>query len=160
MKASSFTGTTHNIVCYLIKLSVAEIIAVIPLETSAWVCSIDGMRLTGKNWRSRRRKPIPGPLCPPWISHKLAWNWTRSSAAMGWQLTAWYGPPHTMTEVLYVSTEVYWPHITYLIYASKSYCNKVEKYKRRLFRASKTSFCSSYGRLVCLCSELIWTVNM
>jgi hypothetical protein len=68
--------------------------------------------------------------------------------------------PHIMTEVLYVSTEEYWPHITYLIYASKSYCNKVVKYKRRLFRACQTSFCSLYGRLVCLCSELIWTVNM
>jgi hypothetical protein len=67
--------------------------------------------------------------------------------------------PYIMTEVLCMSTKVYWPHITYLMYASESYCNKVEKYKRRLFRASKTSFCSSYGKMLSLCSEPIWTAQ-
>jgi hypothetical protein len=29
--------------------------------------------------------------------------------------------PHITTEVLYMSTKVYWPHITYLMYASESW---------------------------------------
>jgi len=29
------------------------------------------------------------PLCPPEISHGMAWNWTQASAVWGHSLTAW-----------------------------------------------------------------------
>jgi hypothetical protein len=50
--------------------------------------AIGGMKI-GRGNQSVRRKPIPLPLCPPWIPHYLTRAWTRA-AAMGSQwLTAW-----------------------------------------------------------------------
>ena len=35
-----------------------------------------------------REKPVTVPLCPPQMSHGLAWDRTRASAVKGKQLTA------------------------------------------------------------------------
>jgi hypothetical protein len=34
-------------------------------------------------------KPVPVPLCPPQISHRLTWVRTWASAVRGWWLTTW-----------------------------------------------------------------------
>jgi hypothetical protein len=36
-----------------------------------------------------REKPVPVPLCPPQILHRLTWAWTRASAMRGRRLTTW-----------------------------------------------------------------------
>jgi hypothetical protein len=46
---------------------------------SRWVSSISVMILTGKN-KVLGEKPIPVPLCPPQISHGVAWDRNRFSA--------------------------------------------------------------------------------
>ena len=126
-----------------------------------WVCNIGGMTLTGKNGSSRRRKPVPGPLCPPRIPHGLAWNWARGLRGdrPATNRLRHGTASHIMRYFSVCKLQVYWPHITCLIYASESYCNKAEKHKRLLLKAFKTSFCFSCGRMVSLCSESIWTVQ-
>jgi hypothetical protein len=45
------------------------------------------------NWQGKTEvlgeKPVPVPLCPPQIPHKLTWDRTRASAVRGQRLTAW-----------------------------------------------------------------------
>jgi hypothetical protein len=45
------------------------------------------------NWQGKTEvlgeKPVPVPLCPPLIPHRLTRDWTRASAVGGRQLTAW-----------------------------------------------------------------------
>jgi hypothetical protein len=45
------------------------------------------MKLTGEN-RQLGEKPVPVPLCPPQISHRLTRDRTRASAVRGRRLTA------------------------------------------------------------------------
>ena len=47
-----------------------------------WVRSNGGMILTGKN-EVMGEKPVTAPLCPPWISHELAWDWSQASWGKG-----------------------------------------------------------------------------
>jgi hypothetical protein len=45
----------------------------------------------GSFWRNTkvlREVPVPLPLCPPKITHRLTWNLTRASAVKGRRLTA------------------------------------------------------------------------
>jgi hypothetical protein len=45
------------------------------------------------NWQAKtdelREKPVPVPLCPPQIPHRLTRDRTRASAVGCWRLTAW-----------------------------------------------------------------------
>jgi hypothetical protein len=43
----------------------------------------------GRGNRSTRRKPAPGPLCPPQIPHHLTRARTRAAAVGSRRLTAW-----------------------------------------------------------------------
>jgi len=68
------------------------------MKMSVEICE---MSLTG-NTAVRGEKPVPDPLCPPQISHGLAWDRTRASALMkikislkGIQLCSWHGSVYT-----------------------------------------------------------------
>jgi hypothetical protein len=45
------------------------------------------------NWQGKtevlEEKPVPVPLCPPQIPHRLTQDRTQPSAVRGWRLTAW-----------------------------------------------------------------------
>jgi hypothetical protein len=45
--------------------------------------------LTGENRRTRKKKPVPVPLCPPQIPHGLTRARTGDSAVGGRRLTTW-----------------------------------------------------------------------
>jgi hypothetical protein len=47
-----------------------------------------GMILAEEN-EELREKPVPVPLCPPWIPHGLTGSWTQASIMGGHRLTAW-----------------------------------------------------------------------
>ena len=51
-------------------------------EWEAWVA----WYLSGENQYLKKKNPVPVPLCPPEILHKLAHNTNQASKVTGWQL--------------------------------------------------------------------------
>jgi hypothetical protein len=49
-----------------------------------WVCSVS--RMTGQNWSTWRKKPVPVPICPQTL-FGLAWDQTQASLVSGQGLT-------------------------------------------------------------------------